>query len=96
MRDLRDVSEEMSLDNLPVDVSEIYQSALFEMSLRRCIRCLKGAYEMHACGLGWCWYFIQSKEYVKEQASNLQFYERETPAPFAPANFVKVLEILSI
>ena len=50
--DLRDVSEEMSLTNLPGDVSEICKSALFEMSLRRCMRRLKNASEMHRCWLG--------------------------------------------
>ena len=41
----------MSLINLPGHVSKIWKSALFEMSLRRCMRCLKYASEMHPCRL---------------------------------------------
>ena len=52
LRDLRDVSEETSLINLQGDVSEICKSALFEMSLRRCMRRLRDASEMHSCPLG--------------------------------------------
>ena len=51
-RDLRDVSEETFLINLQGDVSEIYKSALFELSLRRCMRRLRDASEMHPCPLG--------------------------------------------
>ena len=40
---LKDVSEETSLFNLLGDVSEICKSALFEMSLRRCMRRLRDA-----------------------------------------------------
>ena len=47
LRNLWDISEETSLINIPGDVSEICKSALFEMSLRRCIRRLKDASEMH-------------------------------------------------
>ena len=42
----------MSLIKLLADVSEICKSALFEMSLRRCMRRLKDASEMHPCRLG--------------------------------------------
>ena len=49
LRDLRVVSKEMSLVTLPGDVSEIPKSALFEMYLRRCMRRLKDAFEMHPC-----------------------------------------------
>ena len=52
MRDLRDVSEEVSLINFPGDVSDICKSALFEMSLRRCMRRLQDASEMDPCRLG--------------------------------------------
>ena len=52
LRDLRDVSEETSLINLQEDVSKICKSAFFEMSLRRCMRRLKDASEMHPCPLG--------------------------------------------
>ena len=52
LRDLRDVSEETSLINLQGDVSEICKSALFEMSLRRCMRRLRDASEMHSCPQG--------------------------------------------
>ena len=38
---------EMSLINLPEDVSKIYKSALFEIPLRRLVRCFKNEYEMH-------------------------------------------------
>ena len=49
LRDLRDVSEETSLINLQGDVSEICKSALFEMSLRGCMRRLRDASEcIHA------------------------------------------------
>ena len=51
-RDLRDVSEETSLIHLTGDVSEICKSAFFEMSLRRCMRRLRDASEMHPCRLG--------------------------------------------
>ena len=51
LRDLRDLSEETSLINLLRDVSEICKSALFEMSLRRCMRRLRDASEMHSCRL---------------------------------------------
>ena len=43
LRDLRDASEELSLINLQGDFSEICKSALFEMSLRRCMRRLRDA-----------------------------------------------------
>ena len=60
---LKDVSEKTweisetsqrkaSLINLPGDVSEIGKSALFEMSLRHCMRRLRDASEMHSCPLG--------------------------------------------
>ena len=49
--DLTDVSEETSLINLLGEVSEICKSALFKMSLRRCMRCLKDASEMYSCRL---------------------------------------------
>ena len=52
LRDLRDVSEETSLINLQEDVSEICKWALFEMSLRRCMRSLRDGSEMHPCPLG--------------------------------------------
>ena len=39
--------EDTSLINLPGDVSEICKWTLFEMSLRRCMRRLKEALEMH-------------------------------------------------
>ena len=52
MRDLRDISEETPLINLPRDVLGICKSAIFEMSLRRCMRHLKDASEMHPCRLG--------------------------------------------
>ena len=48
---LKDASEETSLINLQGDVSEIYKSALFQMSLRRCMRRLRDASEMHPCPL---------------------------------------------
>ena len=51
LRDLKDVSEETSLTNLQQDVPEICKSALFETSLRRCIRRLRDASEMHPCPL---------------------------------------------
>ena len=53
LRDLRDVSEETSLINLPGDVSEISKSALLEMSLRRCLIRLWDASEIHPGCLGW-------------------------------------------
>ena len=49
---LRDVSEETSLIHLTGDVSKICKSVLFEMSLRRCMRRLRNASEMHPCRLG--------------------------------------------
>ena len=52
MRDLRDISEETPLINLLRDVVGICKSAIFEMSLRRCMRHLKDAPEMHPCRLG--------------------------------------------
>ena len=52
MRDLRDISEETPLINLPRDVLGICKSAIFEMSLRRCMRHLKDASEMNPCRLG--------------------------------------------
>ena len=53
MRDLRDISEETFLINQsPGNVSGICKSALFEMSLIRCVRRLKDAFEMHPCRLG--------------------------------------------
>ena len=42
---------ERSLTSLLEDVSEIWKSAVFEMSLRRCMRRLRDAYEMHTCQL---------------------------------------------
>ena len=53
LRDLRDVSEEASLIYLTVDISEVCKSALFEMSLRRWMRRLRDASEMHPCRLGY-------------------------------------------
>ena len=38
--------------NLQGDLSEICKSALFEMSLRRCMRRLKDGSQMHPCWLG--------------------------------------------
>ena len=52
LRDFRDVSEETSLINLQGDVSEICKSTLFEMSLRRFMRRLRDASEIHPCPLG--------------------------------------------
>ena len=52
LRDLRDVSEETSSMSLQGDLSEISKSALIEMSLRRCMRRLKDASQMHHCWLG--------------------------------------------
>ena len=43
--------------NLPGDVSEICKSALFEMSLRRCMRRPRDASEIHPCRLGIYFYF---------------------------------------
>ena len=43
LRDLRDVSQEKSLIHLTGDISKICKSALFEMSLRRCMRRLRDA-----------------------------------------------------
>ena len=60
MRDLRDVSEEVSLINFPGDVSDICKSALFEMSLRRCMRRLQDASEMDPCRLGSAWLLLRS------------------------------------
>ena len=40
---LRDVSEETSLIHLTGDISKICKSALFEMSLRRCMKRLRDA-----------------------------------------------------
>ena len=51
LRDLRDVSQETSLINLPGDVSKIWKLALFEMYLRRSMRRLRNASEMHPCSL---------------------------------------------
>ena len=51
LRDLRDVSGETSLLNLPEDVSEIVKSPLFEISLGHCIRRLRHASEMYPCRL---------------------------------------------
>ena len=52
LRHPRDVSEEASLTELTGDVSEICKSALFEMFLRRCMRCLSDASEIYPCRLG--------------------------------------------
>ena len=52
MRHLRDISEETSLIDLMRDVSEICKSALSETSLRRWVRHLRDASEMHPCRLG--------------------------------------------
>ena len=41
-----------SLTNFPGDISEICISVFFEMSLRRCMRRLRDASEMHPCRLG--------------------------------------------
>ena len=43
LRDLRDVSEETPLISLTGEISEFCKSALFEVSLRRCMRRLKHA-----------------------------------------------------
>ena len=45
--------ERSHLIDLPEDVSEICKSALFEMTLRCCMRRLKDASEMHPCRLGY-------------------------------------------
>ena len=52
LREFRDVSEKTSLINLPGELSQIYKSVLFEMYLRRFMRRLKDASEMHPCWLG--------------------------------------------
>ena len=51
LRDLRDVYEETSLIDLTKNVSGICKLALFETSLRRCIKHLKNASEIHPCRL---------------------------------------------
>ena len=71
LRDLRDVSEETSLINLPGDVSEICKSALFEMSLRRCMRRLNDAFEMHPCRLG-CVTLAYLKPWHTQNPSHIQ------------------------
>ena len=49
LNNIGDVSEETSSISLPGDVSEICNSALFELSLGLCMRHLKDASEMHPC-----------------------------------------------
>ena len=44
---LRDISEETYLIHLAGDISEIFKLALFEMSVRRYMRHLRDASEMH-------------------------------------------------
>ena len=59
--DLRDISKETSLINLPGGVSETCKSALFKMSLRRCMRRLRDASEMHPSPLGFA--IVSSSRY---------------------------------
>ena len=53
LRDLRDVSEEISLNSLLGAVLETCKSAFFETSLRHCMRRLRDASDMHPCRLGY-------------------------------------------
>ena len=52
LKDVSEISEETSLINLLGIISEICKSALFEISLRHCIRHLEDASEMHPCRMG--------------------------------------------
>ena len=64
---LKDASEETSLINLQGDVSEIYKSALFQMSLRRCMRHLRDASEMHPFPL------YSQKRFISKISRTIQF-----------------------
>ena len=64
---LKDASEETSLINLQGDVSEIYKSALFQMSLRRCMRRLRDASEMHPFPL------YSQKRFITKISRTIQF-----------------------
>ena len=78
LRDFRDVSEETSLINLQGDVSEICKSALFETSLRRCMRRLRDASEMHPCPLGRRFGHCKQEKHqisVQQKTIFLNFYE---------------------
>ena len=79
--------------NLPWDVSEIRKSAVFEMSLRRCMRRLKDASEMHPRRLG---FIRRSQLFTGATYSGLQvavlyattlLTEKETPAHVFPYEF---------
>ena len=52
LRDIRAVSKDTSLVTLLGDASDIPKSALFEMCLRRCMKRLKDASDMHPCQPG--------------------------------------------
>ena len=71
-RDLRDVSEETSLIYLTGDVSEICKSALFEMSLRRCMRRLRDASVMHPCRLGMFFLLVLKLNLYKKAFSRVK------------------------
>ena len=64
---LKDASEETSLINLQGDVSETCKSALFQMSLRRCVRRLRDASEMHPFPL------YSQKRFISKISHTIQF-----------------------